>query len=223
MSNVSTTPEPSKGKQGIIYAFIGAVVAALVPPVREICSYFLALSIPLSMSVAMLMLLSVVLFVIGLFFIIKRFWQEWRKMRMFTIGITVLGGAGLIGTLAAAFIFGSVSLRRFELTTKNIYDSMELPVPIRWNLESVSIKVSGGYVPGSSMQLQNKESHERLTIIGLDRDKEIEQDLFYLLAQGEYAIEGLFQAGDTLFLRIENMPEIKGRVILEFTGSKYKR
>jgi hypothetical protein len=215
------TPFPWKHEvlRALIWTLIGSAATAVLNAVYRIRFPELGSLID-SLPVPLLIILTGAVIVLSFAFRIARLKQ--RHVRIITDGMLVAGLAGLSVAVVAALNIGTVPLGSFELTSENIYDAREVPIPRK--LESVTLKVSGEQEPGFLMELERRSagngSIERLAIEGLEESNVIKLGRYYNLVRGEFTVPGPFKAGDTLYLRFENAPSFEGKIKLELAGSK---
>jgi hypothetical protein len=149
--------------------------------------------------------------------------MEWRRMRILTDCMLVLGLAGLSVTLVAALNIGAVPLGSFELNPDNVY-GRERRVVIPRPLGHIKLRVSGERDPAFSLELERRPVGDKsagpLVIAGLPQDKAITPGLYYVPVRGEFTVEGPFQTGDTVQINIVNASSFEGKIKLELTGSK---
>jgi hypothetical protein len=213
---------PFPWKQEALRALVAAVITFIATPVlnavyrirfAELGGFIDSLSVPL--------LLLVIGVFVALSFVFRLARLEQRVMRILTDCMLIAGLIGLSITVVAALNIGFVPLKSFELTADNIYDNREVPIPQA--LENIRLKVSGDRDPGFPLELERRSlgnAIDPLVIEGLPEDTAVRPGKYYTLVRGEFIARGPLQAGDTLYIHIENASSFKGKIKLELRGSK---
>ena len=212
-------PWKQEAVRALIIAVITSVVTTTLNAVYRIRFAELGNLID-SMPVPLLLLVSGIFIVLS--FVLRLARLEQRIMRIVTNCMLAAGLAGLSVALVVALNLSAVPLGSFELRQENIYDP-DRQVSIPYQMESISLKVSGDRRPAGSLELERHTAGNKigeLTIEGLDADASIKPGNYYFLRHGEFTVPGPFRAGDTLYLRIKNASSFEGRMKLELTGSK---
>jgi hypothetical protein len=199
MSDVSPKPSaPANGapfpwKQEVLRALVAAVITCIVTTVlnavyrirfAELGSFIESLPVPL--------LILVIGIFVALSFVFRLARPEQRVTRIITDCMLIAGLAGVSIALVAALNVGAVPLKSFELTTDNVYDPREVPVPR--NMENITLKVSGDRDPGFSLELERRQtgngSIDQLAIVGLSEDTAVKPGKYYRLVRGNLPCGG---------------------------------
>jgi hypothetical protein len=160
---------PFRWKHEALRALVAALVSFAVTAIlnalyrirfTELGAYLDVLPLPL-------LFISTGVFVV-FSFVMRLTRLEWRRLKVLTDCMLVLGLAGFSITLVTALNIGAVPLGSFELTPDNVY-SQERRVVIPRPLAGISLRISGEKDPGFSLELEQRSAEgttRRLEIAG---------------------------------------------------------